>query len=121
MAKRESSEDRIVYSTGVGRRCPECGQPKANCRCRPGRSAGPGDGNVRIRRETKGRGGKTVTTISGLPLEADALKLLGAELRRLCGTGGSVKNGMIEIQGEHRDRLLEALRARGFAAKRAGG
>jgi len=81
----------------------------------------PGNGRVRIRRETKGRGGKTVTTISGLPLSSENLKALGSELKRLCGTGGSVKDGTIEIQGDQRERLLEALRQRGFDAKIAGG
>jgi len=84
-------------------------------------SSPPGDGKVRIRRETKGRGGKAVTTISGLSLPAKDLKALGSELKRLCGTGGSVKDGTIEIQGDQRERLLEALRQRGFDVKLAGG
>ena len=76
---------------------------------------------VRVRRETKGRRGKTVTTISGAPLTPDALKELAAELKRRCGTGGSARDGVIEIQGDHRDVLVEELEARGYTVKRAGG
>lgn len=91
---------------------------------RGGRSAppsGPADGVARVRRETAGRHGKTVTTVHGLRLAEPALRELASELKRLCGTGGSAKDGVIEIQGDHVERLLEALRARGFEAKRAGG
>jgi translation initiation factor 1 len=69
----------------------------------------------------KGRGGKTVTTISGVPLPRDELKQLAAELKRLCGSGGSLKEGVIEIQGDHGDTLLAELRARGYTTKRSGG
>jgi translation initiation factor 1 len=79
------------------------------------------DGIARLRRETKGRGGKTMTTIDGLRLGPAELKELGTELKRLCGTGGSVKDGIIEIQGDHRDRLAAELEKRGFKAKLAGG
>jgi translation initiation factor 1 len=80
-----------------------------------------GDGNVRVRREKKGRKGKTVTTVSGLPLPPEALKQLGAELKRMCGSGGSVKDGVIEVQGDHCDTLVAALAERGYQPKRAGG
>jgi translation initiation factor 1 len=76
---------------------------------------------VRIRREVKGRGGKTVTTITGVPLPSDKLRELAAELKRLCGSGGSVKAGRIEIQGDHRDTLFAALKTRGYSVKLAGG
>jgi translation initiation factor 1 len=76
---------------------------------------------VRVRREVKGRRGKTVTTISGVPLAEDALRELAAELKRSCGTGGSAKGGVIEIQGDHADVLIESLQERGFTVKRAGG
>jgi translation initiation factor 1 len=76
---------------------------------------------VRIRREAKGRRGKTVTTISGVPLPSDGLRELAGELKRLCGTGGSAKEGVIEIQGDHRDKLMEELQGRGYTVKLAGG
>jgi len=76
---------------------------------------------VRVRRERKGRRGKTVTTISGIPLSRAELAELAAELKRRCGTGGSTKDGVIEIQGDHGDALIEALRSRGYTVKRAGG
>jgi translation initiation factor 1 len=112
---------RTVYSTGVGRLCPDCGQAKDQCRCRSSQDRLMGDGKVRVRRETKGRKGKTVTTVSGLPVTEAELKELGKELKQLCGTGGSVKEGVIEIQGDHCDNLLKALIERGYPAKRAGG
>jgi translation initiation factor 1 len=76
---------------------------------------------VRVRRERKGRRGKTVTTISGIPLRSDELEKLAAELKRSCGAGGSAKDGVIEIQGDHGDTLIEVLRSRGYTVKRAGG
>jgi translation initiation factor 1 len=76
---------------------------------------------ARVRRETAGRGGKTVTAVHGLRLPEQRLRELASELKRLCGTGGSVKDGVIEIQGEHVDKVLDALRSRGLEAKRAGG
>jgi translation initiation factor 1 len=79
------------------------------------------DGVVRVSRQTQGRAGKGVTLITGLPLGADALAALASELKRLCGSGGTVRERVIEIQGEHRDRLVAELKRRGFAAKRAGG
>jgi translation initiation factor 1 len=80
-----------------------------------------GDGKVRVRRETKGRKGKTVSTVSGLPVTEAELKELGKELKQLCGSGGAVKDGVIEIQGDHCDTLLKTLIERGYPAKRAGG
>ena len=114
-------QDRLVYSSEHGRVCPECGRPRAHCVCREAAAAPGGDGVVRVRREVKGRRGKTVTTISGVPLPADALRALAAELKRRCGTGGSAKDGVIEIQGDHRDALVAELEARGYTVKRAGG
>jgi translation initiation factor 1 len=76
---------------------------------------------VRVRREVKGRRGKTVTTISGVPLPSDALRSLATELKRRCGTGGSAKDGVIEIQGDHREVLVAELEARGYTVKLAGG
>jgi len=112
---------RTVYSSAQGRLCPHCGRKAAACVCRASPRAPRGDGIVRVRREVQGRNGKTVTTISGVPLASDALRELAAELKRRCGTGGSAKDGVIEIQGDHRDVLVPELEARGFTVKRAGG
>jgi translation initiation factor 1 len=103
--------DKIVYSTGVGRIAPAAAKP----------SMPRGDGVVRVRRETGGRGGKTVTAIYGVPLPEAKLKDLAGELKRLCGTGGTIKEGTIEIQGDHRDRIVAALEQRGYTVKLAGG
>lgn len=112
----------VVYSSEHGRMCPRCGNPGAACICnRSSDPAASGDGVVRIRREVKGRRGKAVTTVSGVPLAAPELKDLAAELKRMCGTGGSLKNGIIEIQGDHREALHAELEKRGFTVKRAGG
>ena len=83
--------------------------------------AAPGPGKIRVSREVAGRGGKGVTVISGLPLDAAALEALATQLKRICGAGGAVREGRIEIQGEHRDRLLVELAKLGYDAKRAGG
>lgn len=112
----------IVYTTGVGERCPNCLRPARECVCRkgtPGKTTS--DGVVRVSRETQGRKGRGVTVISGLRVAAAELESLATELRKRCGSGGSVENGRIEIQGDHRDRVVEELSRRGFRAKRAGG
>jgi translation initiation factor 1 len=83
--------------------------------------AAPADGTVRLRRETKGRGGGTVIVISGIPLQGPALKELAGALKKRCGCGGTVKDGIIEIQGDHRDTLLHELQTRGYRVKLAGG
>ena len=80
-----------------------------------------GDGIVRVRRETQGRGGKTVTTVSGVGLASDELLALASDLKRRCGTGGSVKDYVIEIQGDHREAIVAELEKRGFTVKLAGG
>ena len=113
--------DALVYSSRWGRVCANCGHPTAKCICRKNPSVARGDGIVRIRREVKGRRGKTVTTVSGVPLPHDELRDLAAELKRRVGTGGSTKDGVIEIQGDHCDVLGEELRERGYTVKRAGG
>ena len=112
----------IVYSTDVGERCPNCQRPVRECVCRrgtPGKATG--GGTVRVSRETQGRKGKGVTVIAGLGLPPTELETLAAELKKLCGSGGSSGDGRIEIQGDHRDRLVEELIRRGWPAKRAGG
>jgi translation initiation factor 1 len=104
-------DDKLVYSSGRGR------IPEARERPRAPR----GDGIVRVRRETQGRGGKTVTSIAGLGVDEGRLRELAGELKRLCGTGGTVKDWVIEIQGDHRDKIVAALEQRGYTVKRAGG
>jgi translation initiation factor 1 len=114
-------EKTIVYSTEHGRMCPECGRPKGACACRGRSAAPPSDGIVRVRREVKGRAGKTVTTVHGLPLRGSALETLASELKRKCSAGGSVKDGVIVIQGDHRNAVVPILEARGYRVKQAGG
>jgi translation initiation factor 1 len=112
----------IVYSTGIGERCPNCLRAIRECVCKkgtPGKTSS--DGIVRVSRETQGRKGKGVTVISGLALAATDLEKLATELKKKCGSGGSVENGRIEIQGDHRDRIVEELNRRGWQTKRAGG
>lgn len=112
----------IVYSTGIGERCPNCLRPVRECVCKkgtPGKTSS--DGVVRVSRETQGRKGKGVSVVSGLGLPAAELEALATELKKRCGSGGSVVDGRIEIQGDHRDRLVEELTRRGWKTKRAGG
>ena len=113
-------ENPTVYSTVSGRVCPKCGRPVANCVCKKAAARPTGDGVVRVQRESKGRKGKTVTLVSGVPLAEDDLHVLASDLKRLCGAGGAVKNGTIEIQGDHRDILLEELKKRGYKVKKVG-
>ena len=111
----------LVYSTGRGRIYPDCGQPVDACRCGSKRPVVPGDGIVRISRETRGRKGKGVTLITGLPLNDIELKLLAKELKIQCGSGGTVKDGTIEIQGDQREQLGQILKERGWTVKQVGG
>jgi translation initiation factor 1 len=117
-----SQNSRAVYSTDAGRLCPECGHPQAQCACQNRRKQQvKGDGVIRVHRETKGRAGKGVTLVKGLPLAEPELKAIATKMKQLCGTGGTVKDGVIEIQGDNRDKLLAWLLAQGYAAKLAGG
>ena len=113
----------IVYSTEHGRMCPDCSRPVAACACRERKDSEilAGDGIVRISRETKGRKGKGVTLVTGLPLDQAGLQKLAKQLKRKCGAGGTVKDRVIEIQGDHRERLLQELSARGYTTQRVGG
>lgn len=118
---KRSSTGGLVYSTESGRMCPVCRQALAQCRCKPCSPVPAGDGVARVSRETKGRGGKSVTVVRGLALDPVALGVLGKQLRTACGSGGTVKDGVIEVQGEHCDRIIDALTKSGHRAKRAGG
>jgi len=111
----------VVYSTDLGRRCPSCGKAIAACLCKQTAKTVHSDGIVRVSRETKGRGGKCVNVISGLKLTLDELETLCTQLKKRCGTGGTTKDGTIEIQGEHRDTLVTELSKRGYTVKKAGG
>jgi len=117
-----SSNSRPVYSTDSGRLCPECHCSVDKCQCKAQRQqVVKGDGVVRVARETKGRAGKGVTLIKGLPLTEPELKAIATRMKQLCGTGGTIKDGVIEIQGDNRDKLLAWLLAEGYKAKMAGG
>lgn len=117
-----SNENPTVYSTESGRMCPGCGSPLAACSCKKKAAPLPaGDGIVRVQKESKGRGGKTVTLVTGLSLADEDLKKLAGELKRVCGAGGAVKDGVIEIQGDHRDELIPVLRKAGYQVKKVGG
>jgi translation initiation factor 1 len=117
----KSKSGGLVYSTEHGSMCPVCRQPLAQCSCKPTAVLPAGDGIVRVSRETKGRKGKGVTLIKGVPLEAVALAQLGKQLRTVCGSGGTVKDGVIEIQGDHCELVIEQLKQQGLTVKRAGG
>jgi len=122
---RKPAAGGLVYSTEGGRMCPQCRQPLTACECaaQAAKAAlAKSDGVVRVSRETKGRGGKAVTLVRGVPLVAEDLAALGKRLRTACGSGGTVKEGVIEVQGDHADRLVALLAAEGqWVVKRAGG
>ncbi len=107
----------LVYSTQHGQLCPRCRRSATECSCARAAAPAPGDGIVRIRLDTQGRRGKGVTTISGVPLPATELSALGSKLRRLCGSGGTTKDGIIEVQGDHRERLARELAGSGWKIK----
>ncbi|WP_017431404.1 translation initiation factor Sui1 [Vreelandella jeotgali] len=114
----------LVYSTEQGDTCPDCREALDECRCsalQEQQRLDSLDGIVRIRRETSGRKGKGVTTLSGVKLPEAELKQLAKRLKKRCGTGGAVKDGVIEIQGDHRDTLYQALTGLGYTARHAGG
>ena len=123
------NDSRLVYSTKTGRICFLCSKPISVCVCKkrkpiktqkqPNRY--PSDGVIRIQREIKGRKGKTVTTVFGLPLESEQLQKLARKIKGRCGAGGSVKEGVIIIQGDHRQTILDEIKKHGYNAKLAGG
>lgn len=119
---KKPKNGQLVYSTESGKICPGCEQAIANCSCKKTASLQKaGDGCVRVSRETKGRKGSGVTLVSGLALNSEELKILSKKLKQLCGSGGAVKNGIIEIQGDKREMIVAWLIKEGFPAKRAGG
>lgn len=115
------SNSRLVYSTEGGRTCPKCGWPLSNCQCSKtlssGKEAVPNRVVAKLRMEKKGRGGKTVTVIYGLPNNADLLKTLCADLKKACGCGGVTTDDGVELQGDLRDRVRANLEKRGFVVK----
>lgn len=121
MVTKRSFDTVPVYSTQHGRLCPGCGRPTAECQCPSRKSPQASDGIVRVGRQTKGRKGSGVTTVTGLDLAEEQLRQLAGKLKKQCGAGGAIKNGIIEIQGEHRDTLVSALRKLGYTVKRVGG
>jgi translation initiation factor 1 len=115
------SGSRPVYSTETGRLCPRCGLSARVCGCNVVKEFKGGDGIIRLSRETKGRKGKGVTLVTGFQGSEDDLKALAKKLKQLCGTGGTVKDGVIEIQGDMRHKIQQALEASGHRVKLAGG
>ena len=113
--------DGPVYTTQHGQMCPICSRPMALCICKARRPGAPSDGVVRVARETKGRKGKGVTLVTGVTLPPAELAALAKRLKKRCGSGGTVRDGVIEIQGEHRDRIVAELQGDGWTVKRAGG
>ncbi|MBD3377824.1 translation initiation factor Sui1 [candidate division KSB1 bacterium] len=118
---RNSDNSSPVYSTQGGQLCPKCGNPINQCTCKASKTGSGSGERVRVSRETKGRKGKGVTLITGLPMHPDGLKDLAKELKQKCGSGGTVKKGTIEIQGDHRDVIVKELQDKGYAAKKSGG
>lgn len=111
-------KDRVVYSSELGRMCPECEKAINSCICKElARNTVQGDGNIRLRKETKGRGGKTVIVLTGVPLHVAGLEQLLKDLKKRCGTGGTMKDGAIEIQGDHLDTIRSELVKRGYKPK----
>lgn len=123
------NENRLVYSTERGRICPECGKQVSACSCKKKKAVNVhkqqtdyhNDDTIRIRREVKGRKGKTVTAVFGVPLENEQLRHFAKTLKHRCGAGGSVKDGVIVIQGDHRQTLLDEIKKHGYTVKLAGG
>jgi len=120
MKSKKIKTDGLVYSTEFGKACPKCGYPKKSCRCGQKQIRVPSDGIVRIARQTKGRKGSGVSLVTGVPLEGNDLKKLAKKLKQKCGTGGTIKSGTIEIQGDHREVLKQELLQLGYVVKLSG-
>jgi len=121
MKRFDDNNSRLVYSTEHGGICPSCKKKRDRCTCGQKISALPADGIVRISRSTKGRKGKGVSVITGIPADAGQLKRIAKTLKQKCGSGGTVKAGVIEIQGDHRDLLMAELKGMGYTVRRSGG
>ena len=119
--KIDNNSGGLVYSTDGGKMCPDCRFPIGRCICSQKTQGALSDGVVRVSRETKGRKGKGVTVVKGLALNPNELTLLGKQLKTACGSGGTVKDGVIEVQGDHCERVIEILGKQGWIVKRAGG
>lgn len=119
--KRADDDRSLVWTSDGGSLCTGCGQPRGACTCRRADAGPAGDRVVRVFLETKGRKGKAVTVVRGLDPDPAALDELARELKRACGTGGSVKDGAVEIQGDQREKVAQLLRGRGLTVKLAGG
>ena len=120
MSSKANKNSHLVYSTEYGKICPECEIAIENCKCKEEKIP-EGDGIVRVSLDTKGRKGKGVTLIKGIALKTEDLKILAKELKQKCGVGGSVKEGNIEIQGDHRELLLTILKSKSYVVKKSGG
>jgi translation initiation factor 1 len=112
---------RLVFSTGIGSLCPNCRRAVRECVCPRGAPGAAQPAAVRVGRETQGRAGKGVTTVRGLPLSAADLQALATQLKKRCGSGGTVRDGGIEVQGDHRDLVVAELVKLGWPAKKSGG
>jgi translation initiation factor 1 len=111
----------IIYSTGVGSLCPNCRRPVRECVCPKGAPGAARPAAVRVGREIKGRAGKGVTTVTGLPMTLSDIESLAGKLKKRCGSGGTVRDGVIEVQGDHRDVIVAELIKLGWPAKKSGG
>ena len=113
--------ERLIYSTGVGSLCPNCRRAVRECVCPKGAPGAAKVSSIRVGREVKGRAGKGVTTVTGLPLSGADIEALATRLKKRCGSGGTVREGIIEIQGDHRDVVVAELAKAGWQAKKSGG
>lgn len=117
--KFNNSNSRLIYSTDFGSACPNCGKPKNNCICRQikKKAVPETSGALHVSYEIAGRKGKGVTLITGLPLSEERLQELSKKLKQQLGTGGTIKDFAIELQGDHREKVLQALRKLGYYDK----
>ena len=115
------SSSRLVYSSAGNNQCPRCGKELRKCKCSNQEDAASSSGSVLIQRQSKGRGGKQVTVVSGLLLRKAEMTSLLKELKTTCGSGGSLKGSNLEIQGDCREQVQKLLSGRGINAKLAGG